>query len=380
MQFEEMLTLLIHRGASDVHLHAGLPVLARIGGELQGIGQSTLTPDFVLSLADKLCTAQQQAMLRTYRQVDVAYSLPGLTRLRVNFFYQRNSLSAVMHIISREDTDLTKVSLPAEALEYFAAQKKGLILVTGPMGSGKSTTLARLVEEINVKHKRVIISIEDPIEYLHVSKHSAIIQREIGSDTPSFERAVEGAMRQNADVIVIGEIRDQATATAMFNAVHSGHLVITSFNAPDSMLAFGRMLELFSGTERNISRVLFAEGLLGIINQRLLPATDGGRTAVIEVIRNNPRLREALKQPAQTARLSELMLETKQPGERSFDEHLLELYHDEKIDFQTARMHAQNPTRFELAILRQMEPDLSQGPIKRQDDWPDDDLINPTNM
>ncbi len=379
MQFDEMLTLLIHRGASDVHLHAGLPVLARIRGELQHIGQSNLTPEFTQSLADRLCTPHQQALLRTFRQVDVAYSLPGLTRLRVNLFYQRNSVSAVMHVLSREDTDLNKVELSIETLEYFSSPSKGLVLVTGPLGSGKSTTLARLLDEINQTQNRVIVSIEDPIEYLHVSKKSAVIQREIGSDAVSYDKAIDSAMRQNTDVIVIGEIRDQATAAAVLNAVHSGHLVLSSLNAPDLGSVFPKLLEFFSGNERNINRVLLAEGLLGIIHQRLVPATDGGRVAVTEVLRGSERLRETLKLPAQAGRIQEVLNEPGFEGYRSFDEHLLELHNAGRIDFQTARLYAQNPTRFELSILRRIEPDISQQrPKPRQgDDWPDDDLINP---
>lgn len=385
MQFEEMLSLLIHRGATDVHLHAGLPVLARIRGELQHIGPNTLTPEFTHSLADKLCSPHQQALLRTFRQVDVAYSLPGLTRLRVNLFYQRNSVSAVMHVLSREDADLSKVELTQETLDQFCKTERGLVLVTGPIGSGKSTTLARLVDEINQKQNRVIVSIEDPIEYLHVSKKSAVIQREIGSDAVSYEKAIDSAMRQNADVIVIGEIRDQATATAVLNAIHAGHLVLSSFNSPDVGSVFPKLLELFNSNERNINRVLLAEGLVGIIHQRLIPSTDGGRVAVMEILRNSPRLREALKLPAQTERIQEILNEPGFDGYRSFDEHLLQLHNEGRIDFQTARLYATNPTRFELAILRRIEPDISQQIPKPRpsDSWPDeeqtnsDDLIDP---
>ncbi|GIW26799.1 MAG: twitching motility protein PilT [Meiothermus sp.] len=353
MHFEEMLILLVHKGASDIHLHAGMPVLARIGDELKTVSQSVITPEFTASLVEKLCTPQQKARLRAYRQVDVAYSLPGLTRLRVNLFYQRGSISAVLHTLSSEDTDLSKVNLRPEHLEFFRDQRRGLVLVTGPIGAGKSTTLAKLVDEINTHHTRIIVTVEDPIEYLHRPKRSAVIQREIGSDAISYEKALLAAMRQNADVIVIGEIRDSATAAAVLNAVYTGHLVLSTFVSSDSVGVLNRMLELFSQVERNINRVLLAESLLGIIHQRLVPATNGQRVPITEVITMTPRIREALKQPGQTDRLREVLREQGLEGYQSFDQNLLALYYQGLVDYQTARLHAQNPTQFELAVLRQ---------------------------
>lgn len=353
MHFEEMLVLLVHKGASDIHLHAGMPVLARIGDELKTVSQSVITPEFTASLVEKLCTPQQKARLRTFRQVDVAYSLPGLTRLRVNLFYQRGSISAVLHTLSSEDTDLSKVNLRPEYLEFFRDQRRGLVLVTGPIGAGKSTTLAKLVDEINTHHTRIIVTVEDPIEYLHRPKRSAVIQREIGSDAISYEKALLAAMRQNADVIVIGEIRDSATASAVLNAVYTGHLVLSTFVSSDSSSVLNRMLELFSQSERNISRVLLAESLLGIIHQRLVPTTDGQRVPITEVIPMTPRIREVLKQPGQTDRLREVLREQGLEGYQSFDQNLLALYYQGLVDYQTARLHAQNPTQFELAVLRQ---------------------------
>lgn len=353
MHFEEMLILLVHKGASDIHLHAGMPVLARIGDELKTVSQSVITPEFTASLVEKLCTPQQKARLRAYRQVDVAYSLPGLTRLRVNLFYQRGSISAVLHTLSSEDADLSKVNLRPEHLEFFRDQRRGLVLVTGPIGAGKSTTLAKLVDEINTHHTRIIVTVEDPIEYLHRPKRSAVIQREIGSDAISYEKALLAAMRQNADVIVIGEIRDSATAAAVLNAVYTGHLVLSTFVSSDSVGVLNRMLELFSQVERNINRVLLAESLLGIIHQRLVPATNGQRVPITEVITMTPRIREALKQPGQTDRLREVLREQGLEGYQSFDQNLLALYYQGLVDYQTARLHAQNPTQFELAVLRQ---------------------------
>jgi len=355
MHFEEMLTLLLHKGASDIHLHAGMPVLARIGDELKTVSRSTITPEFTASLVEKLCTPQQQARLRTLRQVDVAYSLPGLTRLRVNLFYQRGSISAVLHVLSSQDADLGKVDLKPEHLEFFRDQTRGLVLVTGPIGAGKSTTLARLVDEINTHHTRIIVTVEDPIEYLHRPKRSAVVQREIGSDAVSYEKALLAAMRQNADVIVIGEIRDQATAAAVLNAVYTGHLVLSTFVSSDSSSVLNRMLELFSQTERNINRVLLAESLLGIIHQWLVPTIHGDRLPVMEVIPITPRIREALKQPSQTDRLREVLREQGLEGYQSFDQNLLTLYRKGLVDYQTARLHSQNPTQLELTILRQSD-------------------------
>jgi len=238
------------------------------------------------------------------------------------------------------------------------------VLVTGPIEAGKSTTLARLVDEINTHHTRIIVTVEDPIEYLHRPKRSAVIQREIGSDAVSYEKALLAAMRQNADVIVIGEIRDSATASAVLNAVYTGHLVLSTFVSSDSTSVLNRMLELFNQGERNINRVLLAESLLGIIHQRLVPTTDGNRVPITEVITMTPRIREALKQPSQTDRLREVLREQGLEGYQSFDQNLLALYYQGRVDYQTARLHAQNPTQFELAVLRQSSEEGSDGYAK----------------
>lgn len=248
MTFPELLAQLVSQGASDIHIHAGMPLMVRLHGRLQPIGQSKLTPQWTATLVDLMCDERQKVLFKQRYQVDLAYSLPGVARFRVNLFRQRGSVSAVMRVISSDEEKLKIVSLPQETIEYFRDQEKGLVLITGPTGSGKSTTLARILDEINRTHDKMIITIEDPIEYLHKPKKSVIVQRELGSDTLSFDEALIAAMRQDPDVIMIGEIRNYETAAAALEAAQTGHLVFSTMHTLDTVRTVNRMMDLFPPT------------------------------------------------------------------------------------------------------------------------------------
>jgi len=347
MNFAELLTHLLQKGASDIHFHAGMPVLARLEGQLQSVGGRKLKPENTASLVDQLCTPQQKARLEVYRQVDLAYSLPGVARLRVNIFYQRGSVSVVFQTIGPQETSLRQVNLSEEYLRYFRDLGKGLVLVAGPRGSGKSTTLARLVDEINQRHAKLILTVEDPIEYLHRSKKSAVVQREIGSDAVSFEKALLSTQRQGPDVIVIGEIRDSSTASVALSAAQNGHLVLSTLTAPDSLQAINLLLELFPAEERGAQRILLADSLAGIMAQRLIPSKAGDRVALMEVVQMTAHLRDMLKHPEQNKRLHDLLRDPDAVGNQTFDGHLLELYRGGQVDHQTAMLNALDPARFE---------------------------------
>lgn len=214
MTFPELLANLVARGVSDIHMHVGLPLMARLHGKLSPITQSPLTPQYTAALVDMMCNERQKAIFAERNQVDLAYAVPGVARFRVNLFRQRGSVSCVMRVVNSDESKLKIVSLPQETINYFRDKEKGLVLVTGPTGSGKSTTLARILDEINQHHSKMIVTLEDPIEYLHKGKNSIVVQREIGQDAPSFKDGLVAAMRQDPDVIMIGEIRDHATAAA----------------------------------------------------------------------------------------------------------------------------------------------------------------------
>ncbi|MCC6311557.1 MAG: PilT/PilU family type 4a pilus ATPase [Trueperaceae bacterium] len=348
MHFNDLLRQVLERGASDLHLHVGLPAMARLDGKLVPITEAQLSPKVTAALVDALCNEAQRATFEAKHQVDLAYSVTGLGRFRVNLFRQRGSVSAVLRVISSDEKGLAVVNLPRETIEHFRDQEKGLVLVTGPTGSGKSTTLARIINEINATHPKMIVTVEDPIEYLHRSKRSVVVQRELGMDAPSFSEALVAAMRQDPDVILIGEIRDHATAAAAISAAQTGHLVFSTLHTQDSVRTINRMIELFPPHERDTARILFAESLVGIVSQRLLARKGGGRVAATEILKGTLRVKDLVRDPDRTPELYDVLAEARLDGMRSFDDHLAELYGEGVIDFETGHAAATSAQAFKM--------------------------------
>jgi len=353
MTFQEMLTELVARGASDIHLHAGLRPMMRLGGRLLPVSANPLQPSFTESLLDAFCNDRQRTLFAERHQVDLAYSLPGAARFRVNLFRQRGSVSAVLRVIRSDESALRVVDLSPSLLEHFRDQEKGLLLVTGPTGAGKSTTLARIIDEINTSHSKMIVTIEDPIEYLHRPKNSAVVQREIGLDAPGFAESLVAAMRQDPEVIMIGEIRDHATAAAALSAAQTGHLVLSTLHTLDSVHTINRLLELFPPHERESARVLFAESLVGIISQRLLPRRDGeGQVAAMEILKGNLRIKDLIKDAKRTYEIYEALKDSRHDGMRLFDDALAELYSRDVIAYATGMAAATSTQAFKMAATQ----------------------------
>jgi len=353
MHFNDLLKQLVERGASDVHLHVGMPALARIGGKLQPVSESKVAPRFTESLVELMCDDAQMGAFKTRHQVDLAYSVAGLARFRVNLFRQRGSVSAVLRVINSDESALEVVNLPQETLDYFRDQEKGLALVTGPTGSGKSTTLARIVDEINRVHAKMIVTVEDPIEYLHHSKLSAVVQRELGVDARSFSEALVAAMRQDPDVIMIGEIRDHATAAAALSAAQTGHLVFSTLHTQDTVRTINRMIELFPPHERSTARILFAESLVGVVSQRLLPRAGGkGRVAALEILKGTLRVKDLVRDEERTGELYDALRDAKLDGMQLFDDHLGELYGQGVISYETGMAAATSAQAFKMAATQ----------------------------
>jgi len=336
MTFPEQLASLVAKGVSDIHMHAALPIMARLHGKLTPITQSPLTPQYTEALVDMMCNERQKATFAERSQVDLAYTVPGVARFRVNLFRQGGSVSCVMRVVNSDESKLKIVSLPQETINYFRDKEKGMVLVTGPTGSGKSTTLARIIDEINQHHAKMIVTLEDPIEYLHRSKKSIVVQREIGQDAPSFKDGLVAAMRQDPDVIMIGEIRDHATAAAALEAAQTGHLVFSTLHTLDTVRTVNRVLDLFPPHEREVARILFAESLVGIVSQRLLPSKQGGRVCAMEILKGNLRIRDLIKDPDRTNEIYEALKDSSLDGMQTFDDHLAELYACDQIDLETA--------------------------------------------
>ena len=353
MHFNDLLRATVEKGASDLHLHVGLPAMVRISGKLTPISSGSLTPAVTESLVSLMCDERQRSVFSQKHQVDLAYSVAGLGRFRVNLFRQRGSVSAVLRIINSDEESLQVVNLPQEIIDYFRDQEKGLVLVTGPTGSGKSTTLARIIDEINRYHGRMIVTVEDPIEYLHRPKSSVVVQRELGVDAPSFSEALVAAMRQDPDVIMIGEIRDHATAQAALSAAQTGHLVFSTLHTQDSVRTINRMIELFPPHERDTARILFAESLVGIVAQRLLPRRDRpGRIAATEILKGTLRVKDMIRDEQRTSELYDVLKEAKLDGMRSFDDHLAELYASGFIDYETGYSAATSSQAFKMAATQ----------------------------
>ncbi|MEZ4606241.1 MAG: PilT/PilU family type 4a pilus ATPase [Deinococcales bacterium] len=245
MHINDLLAKLVALGASDIHLHANMPPGARIEGKLQRFGQAKLTMQQLEVLPKVMCSETQQEMLEQEQQLDFAYSIANVARFRVNMFKQQGSVSVVLRVINGSEAQLARVQLPEGLLDYLCSQEKGLILVTGPTGSGKSSTLSRILDEINQRYPKMIVTIEDPIEYTHRPKQALIVQRERGRDVRSFSKALIAAMRQDPDVIMIGEIRDYETAKAAIEAAQTGHLVLSTLHTLDTVRTVNRIIDLF---------------------------------------------------------------------------------------------------------------------------------------
>lgn len=348
-----MLKTLVDRGASDVHLHCGLPPLARVNGKLTPVSQGKVQPDFTERLVDIMCDERQKAVFADKHQVDLAYSVSGLARFRVNLFRQRGTISAVLRVITNDEAKLQVVNLEQDTIDYFRDKEKGLVLVTGATGSGKSTTLARIIDEINQVHNKMIVTVEDPIEYLHRSKKSAIVQREIGVDAPSFAEALVAAMRQDPEVIMIGEIRDHATAAAALSAAQTGHLVFSTLHTQDSVRTINRMIELFPPHERATARILFAESLVGIVSQRLVPRSDKpGRVAAMEIMKGTLRIKDLVRDDERTSELYDAIRDATPDGMQLVDDHLARLYSQGVINFETGLAAATSQQAFKMSTTQ----------------------------
>ncbi len=343
---------LVAAGGSDLHLKVPSRPLHRLRGALQPLPDSQpLTPDDTLgTLAQMLADPAKQAEFEREGEVDFAYSINGLARFRVNAFRQRGSISIVARVIPFQVRSVTDLGLPAVITE-LAEEERGLILLTGTTGSGKSTTLAAMLDHINRTRSRHIVTIEDPIEYLHSDRNSIINQREVGMDTASFSRAMRRVLRQDPDVILIGEMRDEETVRAALSAAETGHLVMSTVHTLDAPESINRILDFFPPHEKNHARAMLAGTLKGVVSQRLVPNLDGtGRVCVCEILRMTGRARDMILDPDQTGRLQEVIAEGAYYGMQTFDQALLDHHREGRVSFEDAMRVASSPHDFKLLV------------------------------
>ncbi len=354
--FNALLRKALEIGASDIHVCAGGPFRMRVTGAMMPVaGVPNLTPADTRAIAGMILLRSRKAneetlpgMLDGLKDIDCSYSLEGVGRFRVNLCSQRGSISAVLRSIADQIPSFDQLGLPA-VLSNIAMEERGLVLLTGTTGSGKSSTLAAMVGYINERKAGKIITIEDPIEFLHRDHKCNVIQREIGGDTDSFEAALRAALRQDPDIILVGEMRDRATIDIALKAAETGHLVFSTVHTTDALRTIARLVSVFDASEQAATRLRLAESLKAVISQRLLPRADGkGRVVAVEVMRNTATISECIADPEKTGEIRDHVSEGKvQYGMQTFDQHLMELYQKEMLSLDVAKNAATSPADFE---------------------------------
>ncbi len=291
----DLLESAVKQGASDLHLTVGSPPVFRITGELRISKAQSLFVEDTEAMVRELLSTDQWDKLVHFGEVDFSYSLPGVSRFRMNAFRQRGCYSLAVRVVPTSVPSFDSLGLPT-AVRAFADRQQGLVLVTGPTGSGKSTTLAALIDDINKTQQRHIITLEDPIEYLHRHGRSVIDQREVGIDTMSFAQGLRAALRQDPDVLLVGEMRDLETMTTAITAAETGHLVFATLHTPDAPQSINRMIDVFPSGQQQQIRIQLASVLLGIVSQRLILTADGrSRVAAIEILVNTPAVANLIR-------------------------------------------------------------------------------------
>ena len=354
VRMADLLARMVGKGASDIHLQAGAPPHVRIDGNLlPWEGSPKLTPPQTEQIALAMMTDVQREAFRHRHELDFAFTIPDVARFRCNAFRQRGSVGIVLRVIGDAIPGFEALGLPGSVISEFAEQPRGLVLVTGPTGSGKTTTLATMVDYINRRMPRHVITVEDPIEILHKNQKSLVIQREVGLDTADFVDALKYAMRQDPDVIMIGEMRDKETVEAALTAAQTGHLVVSTLHTLDTIRTVNRIIDFFLPYERDQIRTLLAESLLGVVSQRLLPRADGpGRVLSSEVLVNTPLIRDYIRDSDKTPLIKEALMEDNLRGMRTFDQHLVDLYLDGRITLDDAAYMATSPHELRLMITQ----------------------------
>ena len=349
---DHALRYLIAAEGSDLHLKVPAYPLVRLHGKLEPIsGTERLTPqDTERVLHEMLNDPNKLAEFEAENEVDFSFALEGLARFRVNAFRQKGFVSLVLRAIPVNIKSIEELSLPP-VIRKLAEEERGIILLTGTTGSGKSTTLAAMIDHMNRTMHKHIVTIEDPIEFLHPDRNSIVNQREVGQDTASFKRALRRVLRQDPDVILVGEMRDEETVQTALSAAETGHLVLSTLHTVDASESINRIIDFFPPHMHNQVRAMIASTLKGAVSQRLVPTIDGkGRIACCEVLRMTGRVRDMIMNPNETGRLPEVIAEGSFYGMQTFDQHLFEHLKAGRVDMETAIQFASSPHDFKLLV------------------------------
>src|SRR3954468_20502280 len=351
VNFKGILQEMIKRNGSDLHLKVGRPPTIRVDGELEAIEHPPLRPEDLKTLAEQLMPPRQVKQFAAEKECDFAIGVPGIGRFRCNVYQQRGSLCYAMRAIPYQARTLAELNLPT-VLEEIAMKPRGLVLVTGVTGSGKSTALAAMIQHINEKRRANVITIEDPIEFLHRDINCHINQREVGTDTASFGAALRRVLRQDPDVILLGEIRDLDTLDTALKAADPGHLVFSTLHTTDATQTINRVLSFYPPHQQSEVRFALSTALAAVISLRLVPRADRpGRVPAAEVLINTAAVREQIRDLNATLNIPDLIKEgTTQYGMQSFDQSLMQWYTKGVISYESALFYASNPSEFALRV------------------------------
>lgn len=350
MKMSDLLRAAVWRGASDLHCSAGAPATMRIHGNLVDMTEEILSADDTLDLFEQISDDESKSRLKAAGDVDISYAVQGLGRFRINVYKQKRSIAIAARMIAERIPTLEELNLPAVLVE-LSRRRRGLVLVTGPTGSGKSTTVAAMVNQINSERRCNIITLEDPIEYIHTNKQSLINQREIGVDAESFVGGLRAVLREDPDVIVVGEMRDLDTMRIAVQAAETGHLVLATLHTPDAAQTVDRIIDVFPSHQQQQIRLQLSMTLQGIVSQHLLPKKDGnGRIAACEILVSTPAVRNLIRE-GKAHQLHTVLQTGNKQGMQSMDASLEALCQMDAVDADEALSLATDPERL-LACKR----------------------------
>lgn len=355
MELDKILTEAVKAGASDIHLKVGVQPKMRVSTILKNFESFTspITAEAMGSFINKILERAETKKTELVKngEVDVSYSIPGVSRFRVNIYRQRGTYAIALRVLKTKIPSLDSLMLP-DIIKQIAQEPRGLVLVTGPTGSGKSTTLASMLDYRNELFEETIITIEDPIEYIFRDKKSYVVQREVDLDTKDFNSGLRAALREDPDVIMVGEMRDLETIQTALRAAETGHFVLSTLHTQDAKDTISRIINMFPAEEQNHLRILLSAVLKAIISQRLVPRKDGrGVVPAVEVLINSGAITEAIKDPDKLFMIQDLMEKgRKQYGMQTFDQAVVDLYNQGLVTYEDALLYATNPSDVELKI------------------------------
>jgi len=349
--FKAVLQRMIQQNGSDLHLKVGRPPVLRVNGDLSSLDVPPLRPEELKALAEQIMTPKQVKDFAEHKESDFAIGVPGIGRFRVNVYQQRGTIAYALRSVPYQVRTIEELNLP-QIISDISLRPRGLVLVTGITGSGKSTALAAMIQHINEKRHANVITIEDPIEFLHRDINSSINQREVGADTGSFAAALRRVLRQDPDVILIGEIRDIETLEVALKAADTGHLVFSTLHTTDATQTISRVLSFYAPHQQNEVRFMLASALSAVVSLRLVPRADKpGRVPACEILINTAAVRDQIRDMTKSLNIPDLIKEgTVQYGMQSFDQSLMQWYKKKTISYESAMFYATNPSEFALRV------------------------------